>query len=171
MKLGRNPAVYLLYCGQPITINPVSKCKVSRWTNQARQRRVCPQNTLLTFDSSKNKQTPWPESARELYRPSNCRLSAKLVPAFGDRGCHVVSVTDSYGHILGFLDWSRYIFFQVAPQLYSQGWMGPDPDPLLLRKSGSGGNRTRTSGSVARTSDHWTTETVYFLLHNIYKFS
>jgi hypothetical protein len=30
----------------------------------------------------------------------------------------------------------------------------PVPDPLLLRKSGSVGNRTRTSGSVARNSDH-----------------
>jgi hypothetical protein len=27
---------------------------------------------------------------------------------FGDRGCHVVSVTDPYGRILGFLDRSRY---------------------------------------------------------------
>jgi hypothetical protein len=47
----------------------------------------------------------------------------------------------------------------------------PVPDPLLLRKSGSDGNRTRTSGSVARSSDNQTTEEVYFLLHNIYKFS
>jgi hypothetical protein len=29
----------------------------------------------------------------------------------------------------------------------------PVPDPLLLRKSGSAGNRTRTSGSVASNSD------------------
>jgi hypothetical protein len=29
----------------------------------------------------------------------------------------------------------------------------PVPDPLLLRKSGSAGNRTRTSGSVARNPD------------------
>jgi hypothetical protein len=35
----------------------------------------------------------------------------------------------------------------------------PVPDPLLLRKSGSTGNRTRTSGSEARNSDHQTTET------------
>jgi hypothetical protein len=28
------------------------------------------------------KQTPWPESASELYRPSYRRLSAKLVPTF-----------------------------------------------------------------------------------------
>jgi hypothetical protein len=34
----------------------------------------------------------------------------------------------------------------------------PFPDPLLFRKSGSAGNRSRTSGSVARNSDHWTTE-------------
>jgi hypothetical protein len=33
--------------------------------------------------------------------------------------CHVVSVTDPYGRILGFLDRNRYFFFQAAPQLYS----------------------------------------------------
>jgi hypothetical protein len=46
-----------------------------------------------------NKQTPWSESASELYRPSDRRL---LVPTFADRVCHVVSVTDPYGRILGF---------------------------------------------------------------------
>jgi hypothetical protein len=30
--------------------------------------------------------TPWPESASELYRQSERRLSAKLVPTFADRG-------------------------------------------------------------------------------------
>jgi hypothetical protein len=40
---------------------------------------------------------------------------------FVDRGCHVVSVTYPYGHILGFLDRSRYYIFQVAPQLCSRG--------------------------------------------------
>jgi hypothetical protein len=34
----------------------------------------------------------------------------------------------------------------------------PVPDPVLLRKSGSAGNRTQTSGSVARNSDHHTAE-------------
>jgi hypothetical protein len=47
----------------------------------------------------------------------------------------------------------------------------PVPDPLLLRKFSSAGNRTRTYGSVVRNSDHYTTEAVYFLLHNIYKFN
>jgi hypothetical protein len=30
-----------------------------------------------------------------------------------------------------FLDRSRYFFFQLAPQLYSRGWVDPVPDPLL----------------------------------------
>jgi hypothetical protein len=70
----------------------------------------------------------------------------------------MVSATNSHGHILCFLDWSHYYFFQVAPQLYSRGCVDPVPDPLLLRKSGSSKNQTRTSESVARNSDHWTTE-------------
>jgi hypothetical protein len=94
------------------------------------------------------------ESASKLYRGSDCRLSAKLVPTFADRGYYVVSAMDSYGRILGFLDWSRYFFFQVAPQLYSRSWLDHDPDPLLLRKSGSAGSLTRTSGSLVRKSDH-----------------
>jgi hypothetical protein len=52
----------------------------------------------------KQKKTQWPESASELYRTSDRRLSAKLVPNFEDRGCHVVSVSDPYGRNLGFLD-------------------------------------------------------------------
>jgi hypothetical protein len=56
-------------------------------------------------------------------------------------GCHVVSSTDPHGRILGFLDQSRYCFFQVAPQLYPRGQV--DPDPLLFRKFGCSGNRTR----------------------------
>jgi hypothetical protein len=71
--------------------------------------------------SINNKQTPWPQSARELYRASDRCLLAKLIPTFADRGCHVVSVTGPYGRILGFIDRSRYFFFQVAPQLYSRG--------------------------------------------------
>jgi hypothetical protein len=42
------------------------------------------------------------------------------MPTFADRGCHVVSETDTYGRILGFLDRSYYYFLQVAPYLYSE---------------------------------------------------
>jgi hypothetical protein len=71
------------------------------------------------------------------------QLVGEVSANFSDTGCHVVSVTDPYGSSLGFLDRSRYFFFHVAPQLYSRGWVDPVPDPLLLRKSGSAGNRTQ----------------------------
>jgi hypothetical protein len=45
--------------------------------------------------TSKTKQTPWPESASELNIPRDRRLSAKLVPTFTDKLCHVVSVAIS----------------------------------------------------------------------------
>jgi hypothetical protein len=82
-------------------------------------------------------------SLSELYRPSYRCLSANLVPTFADRGCCVVSTTNPYGRIIGFLDRSHYFFFQVAPQLYSRGWVYPIPDPLFLIKSGSTRNQTR----------------------------
>jgi hypothetical protein len=74
--------------------------------------------------------------------------------------CNMVSMTHRYDRILGFVDFRRYYFFQVAPQLCSRDGMDPVPDPLLLRKSGSDGNRTRTSESVAKKSEHQTTEDV-----------
>jgi hypothetical protein len=52
----------------------------------------------------KREKTPWLQSTGELYRPSDRRMSAKLVAIFADSGCHVVSVTDPYGCNLGFLD-------------------------------------------------------------------
>jgi hypothetical protein len=77
-----------------------------------------PQVPIRLFDPCLKEKTPCPESASELYRPSYRRLSAKFVLTVANRGCPVVSVTDPYGRILGFLDRSRYFFFQVAPQLY-----------------------------------------------------
>jgi hypothetical protein len=54
------------------------------------------------------KKTPRSESASELNRPSDRRLSAKRLSTFADRGCHVVSETDPYGRIFGLLERSRY---------------------------------------------------------------
>jgi hypothetical protein len=48
----------------------------------------------------------------KLYRPNDRRLSAKWLPTFADRGSHVVSVTDPYGHILGFLDRNHYFYIK-----------------------------------------------------------
>jgi hypothetical protein len=91
----------------------------------------------------KHQQTPWPESASKLCRPSERRLLVRLVRAFADGGCHVVSVTDPCYRVLGFLDRSCCFFFQVAPQLYSRGWVGPVPDPLPLGRCGGAGSRAR----------------------------
>jgi hypothetical protein len=52
---------------------------------------------LNTFDVLKSYYTPWLWFASELYRPSDRRLLAKLVPTFADRGCRVISATDSHG--------------------------------------------------------------------------
>jgi hypothetical protein len=57
----------------------------------------------MPVSHKKKKKASRPESVSELYRPSDRRSSAKLMPAFVGRGCHVVSVTDPYGHILDFL--------------------------------------------------------------------
>jgi hypothetical protein len=79
---------------------------------------VCLQPELAVSSRARDQKTPlWPESVSELYRPSESRLSAKLVPTFADRGFHVVNVTDPYDRNLGFLDRSNYSFFQAAPQL------------------------------------------------------
>jgi hypothetical protein len=76
------------------------------------------------------------ESASELYRSSDRRRSAKLVPTLADRGCHVVSATI-------FLTWSRYYFFQVAPQIVHEAEWTPFQTHCCSEKSGNAGNRTR----------------------------
>jgi hypothetical protein len=80
-------------------------------------------NALPCGKQTTPKILPWPESASELYRPRDRRLSAKLVPTYVDIGCLVVSVTDPFGSILSFLDRSLYFFFQATPQMYSRDWV------------------------------------------------
>jgi hypothetical protein len=58
---------------------------------------------------TKNKKTPIPQSASELYRPIDRHLSEVCANLCG---CCVVSATDPYGRIIGFLDRNRYFFFQ-----------------------------------------------------------
>jgi hypothetical protein len=59
------------------------------------------------YEHIPKQQNPWPEPVSKLYRPSDCHLMAKLVPTFADRRCRMVSVTDPYSRILGFLDWEH----------------------------------------------------------------
>jgi hypothetical protein len=129
-------------------INLFTKCTIQLGFNQdtgglnPKQAQAMIQDYVLTktfvntvTEIQMRERTPCPESASELYRPSDHRLSAKLVLTFADRGYRVISTADPYGRILHFLDRSRYFFFQVAPQLYPWGWVEPVPDPLILRNS------------------------------------
>jgi hypothetical protein len=72
------------------------------------------------------------------------RLSAKLVPTFVDRGCHMVSATDLYGYILFFLDRSRYFIFQNSSSVVLTRLSGPRSRPTASQK---------IPGSVATNSD------------------
>jgi hypothetical protein len=76
-------------------------------------------------------------------RANYTELVGEVSAHFADRGSSVVSATNLQGRILGFLDRICYYFFQIAPQLYSRGWVDPVLDLLLLTKSGSAGKRTR----------------------------
>jgi hypothetical protein len=58
----------------------------------------------VQLNKKTKKQPLWPDSASELYRLSDHRLSAKLVRTSADGGCCMVATTDPYGHIIGFLD-------------------------------------------------------------------
>jgi hypothetical protein len=60
------------------------------------------ETSIHIWTMSKLNQTRWSESASELYRPSDHRLSVKLVPTFADTEYRVVSVTVPYGRILDF---------------------------------------------------------------------
>jgi hypothetical protein len=92
---------------------------------------------------STRKKIPGLQSVSELHRPSDRRLSAKLVPTLADRGCRMVSAKNSHGRLLRFSRPEPLLSFLVAPQLSWRGWVDPVPDPLFLRKSYSAGNRTR----------------------------
>jgi hypothetical protein len=104
--------------------------------------------------TKQTKQTAWPESASKL-------LPTERLPLVGEVSANLFGYRVPRGQRDGSLrSYSRLprpeqlLFFQVAPQLYPRGWVDSVPDPLLLIKCGSAGNRTRTSGSVARNSDH-----------------
>jgi hypothetical protein len=75
----------------------------------------------------------------------------------------IVERVVSHGN-LGFLDWT-FKYSYLLSCTHEAEWT-PVPDQLLLRKAGSTGNGTRTSGPVARNSDHYTTEAVNLYIHH-----
>jgi hypothetical protein len=87
-----------------------------------------------------------------------CRIIAGLVTE-QDTVTHCVTSLSVVGVFFmttfydNFLDQSRYFSIQVAPQLSSRGWVDTTQDPLLLRKSGNAGNRTRDLYICSQ--EHW----------------
>jgi hypothetical protein len=77
------------------------------------QKLICSGQCLAILSKSKLNSVAWVHERT---------IPTERLPTFADRGYHVVvSVMGPYGNVHGFLDRSRYFFFQVAPQLYSQG--------------------------------------------------
>jgi hypothetical protein len=72
--------------------------------------------------TSGNKSNTDKHSASELYRLTTATSRRILVTTFGDRGVSRGQRDGSPTAVnVGFIDCSRYIFFQVAPHLYSRG--------------------------------------------------
>jgi hypothetical protein len=64
----------------------------------------------------------------------------------------VVSGKDPYGRNLGFLDPEALLFLRSSSSIVLMRLSGSRS--RILRESGSSWNRTRTSGSIAKNSDH-----------------
>jgi hypothetical protein len=80
-------------------------------------------------------------------------LVGEVIANFLRRGCHVVSATDPYGRIIGFLERSRYFSIKYLLSCTHEAEWTPLQTHYFFF-SGSAGNRTRASGSVAKNSDH-----------------
>jgi hypothetical protein len=61
-------------------------------------------------------------------------MSAKLVPTFADRGCHVVSATDPHGRILGFIDTEPLLFLPSSSSIVLIRLSGPHSRPATSQK-------------------------------------
>jgi hypothetical protein len=110
--------------------------------SEARETHKCHTDSNFHYKQTKNSVTFSRQANYTVWATVTCRRN--LVPTFADRGVTRGQRGRSPMVVnLSFLDWSRYFFFQVAPHLSSRGWVDPVTDVLLLRKSGSVGNRTR----------------------------
>jgi hypothetical protein len=156
-SLGWMPHMFSLLC----LISYDISCEHDGWATVLSSRLI-----RLNMHSFKNKLRGL--SPRAKYIPTE---RPPFVGEVADRRRHVVIAAETLRPYFRFLDRSRYYFFQIPPQLYSQGWMDPVPDPLNLRKSGSAKTRTRTSESVARTSHCYTTEAVTLSFYNMMTYS
>ena len=79
--------------------------------------------------------TPWPQSARELYRQSGRRRLAKLVPTFADRGVSRGQRNESPQPLISvFQTWSRYFFHSSSSSIDLTRPSGPCSRPTTTQK-------------------------------------
>jgi hypothetical protein len=110
----------------------------SLWGSTARSRR------FRDLSSEGHPYGPQTKNTK-LYRLSKHRLSAKLVRGQRDGSLRAYSRFSRPGPLHFLSSSSSIVFTRLS---------GPRSRLILLRKSGSAGNRSRTSGSVAKNSDH-----------------
>jgi hypothetical protein len=87
--------------------------------------------------------TPWPLVRKRTIPTERPTLVGKIVPNFADRGVSHGRRCGSPVVNLSSLDRNRYFCFKQLLIYPHKGRVDPVPDPLLLRKSGSAGNRTQ----------------------------
>jgi hypothetical protein len=109
---------------------------------------------LQFYSHEKTKQTPWPESTKELYRPSDRRLTAKLVPTFAGREVLRSQRNRSPRKYSWFSRPEPLIFISSSSSIVLMRLIGPRSSPLFHRKCSIAGNRTRAFRSVTRNSYH-----------------
>jgi hypothetical protein len=122
---------------------------LTRYTNPRDQyshkMRAVPRNTDYSKYSVASQSTTW------LYLTSDRLLSAKLMPTFADRGCHVVSVAKPHGRNFNFLDQSRCYIFLNCP--HEAVWTAFQTH-CCSENLAEPGIEPGTPISVARNSDH-----------------
>src|SRR5215510_803473 len=92
---------------------------------------------------------------------SGRRRSAKLVPTFADKGCHVVSATGPHGRYSLFSRPEPLLLYSSSSSVNLTRLSGPRSRPTTAQKNlVAPGIEPETSVSVVRNSDHWTTEAV-----------
>jgi hypothetical protein len=78
--------------------------------------------------------TPRPKVRERTISTERPPLVGEVSSNFEHRGCHVVSVTDPYGRILGFLDGSRYFVLPSSSSTVLTRLSGPRPRPTTYQK-------------------------------------
>jgi hypothetical protein len=92
------------------------------------------------------------ESAIGLYRSSDRRRSAKLVPTLADRGCNLVSATNPSDRNFYFLGLEPLLFLPSCSSIVHEAEWTPFQTHCCSEISVNAGNRNPVL--VARNSDH-----------------